>query len=144
VSEALHAIGMPLLYELLVPATEQQRRAAGDSIDTYDRDLRPGLVEQVIADNQDAGVEPALWKVEGLETGDAACAIVARARADGRAQVGVIGRDAPPQRLSRWLEVAAPVECFVGFAIGRSIWEKAIAAHQRRELNDVDTVPAIR
>jgi hypothetical protein len=27
---------------------------------------------QVIADNQTAGVEPAIWKVEGPETADAA------------------------------------------------------------------------
>src|SRR5215470_1586352 len=45
------------------------RRGAEDA---YDRDLRPGLVTQVIADNQAAGVEPSIWKIEGLESTDAA------------------------------------------------------------------------
>lgn len=145
VSEALGDIGVPLLYELLVPPTENQLRDARGTRDNYDRDVRPGLVTQVIADNQSAGVEPALWKIEGLDTADAARAIVTRARADGRSRVGVIvlGRDAPPQRLMHWLELAASVEGFVGFAIGRSIWEKPLAAHQRGELDDVGAVQAI-
>lgn len=98
---------------------------------TYDRDLRPGLVTQVIADNQAAGVEPAIWKVEGLETAGAARAIVVQIRAGGRDNVDaiVLGRDARTARLNHWLAVAAPIDGFVGFAIGRSIWEEPIASH---------------
>jgi myo-inositol catabolism protein IolC len=130
VSDQLAATGVPLLYELLVPATGEQRAAAGGA-DAYDRDLRPGLVVQVIADNQAAGIKPSLWKVEGLETTDAARAVVAQARAAGGDETGVIvlGRDAPAERLDHWLTVAAPVDGFVGFAIGRSIWEEPIARH---------------
>jgi myo-inositol catabolism protein IolC len=127
VSEALHEAGVPLLYELLVPATEDQLAAAGEDPDRYDRETRPGLVAQVIADNQVAGVEPTLWKIEGLETVEAAQQVAAQARAGGRdTDLIVLGRDAPAQRLYRWLSVAAQVEAFVGFAIGRSIWEDAI------------------
>jgi myo-inositol catabolism protein IolC len=145
VSEALHAAGVPLIYELLVPPTDQQRQAVGEDLEAFDRDLRPELVGQIIADNHDAGVEPALWKVEGLETADAARAVVTAARAGGRDNVAaiVLGRDAPPERLSHWLQVAAPIEGFVGFAIGRSIWEDAIAAHERGDLDDPSAVTAI-
>jgi myo-inositol catabolism protein IolC len=38
----------------------------------------------------------------------------------------VLGRDAPAQRLDHWLSVAAQVDAFVGFAIGRSIWEDVV------------------
>lgn len=40
-------------------------------------------------------------------------------------------------------EVAAPVAGFVGFAIGRSIWEDAIAAHRRGSITDAETIDAI-
>jgi len=33
--------------------------------------------------------------------------------------------------LDHWLAVAAPVDGFVGFAIGRSIWEQPIAGRNR-------------
>ncbi|MGO9956492.1 MAG: 2-deoxy-5-keto-D-gluconate 6-phosphate aldolase domain-containing protein [Solirubrobacteraceae bacterium] len=138
VSESLSEEGVPLLYELLVPASEQQLAAAGGDVGTYDRDIRPELVTQIIADNQQAGVEPAIWKVEGLETSAAATAVVAQARAGGRAGVDVIvlGRDAPADRLDHWLDVAAPIDGFVGFAIGRSIWEDAIRSRLANEIDD--------
>lgn len=127
VSDGLHGIGVPLLYELLVPATKAQLDRAGDDPGAYDHDIRPGLVVQVIADNQAHGVEPTLWKVEGLETVEAAQQVAHQARAGGRStDLIVLGRDAPAERLDHWLEVASEVSAFVGFAIGRSIWEDSV------------------
>ena len=141
VSDELRSLGVPLLYELLVPATADQLRAVG----SYDRDLRPDLVRQVIASNQEAGVEPAIWKVEGLETAAAAGEIVTQIRAGGRDEVCaiVLGRDAPAQRLDHWLQVAAPIDGFVGFAIGRSIWEEPISNHNQGKATADQTVSEI-
>lgn len=133
VSAGLDAAGIPFLYELLVPATDDQLASVAGSADSYDRDVRPGLVAEVIADNQKAGVEPTLWKVEGLDTVEAARSVAAQA---GDADLIVLGRDAPAERLDTWLEVAAQVESFVGFAIGRSIWEEPIRRHNAGELTD--------
>ena len=145
VSEALAEQGVPLLYELLVPATSGQLAEAGGTPGGYDRDIRPGLVIQVIADNQAAGVEPAIWKVEGLETAEAARAVVAQMRSGGRDGVRaiVLGRDAPADRLDHWLAVAAPVDGFVGFAIGRSIWEDPISDHNQGRATEEQTISRI-
>jgi myo-inositol catabolism protein IolC len=145
VSDALAKQDVPLLFELLVPATDSQLAAAGGQAGAYDRDVRPDLVVQVIADNQAAGVEPSIWKVEGLETADAARAVVAQMRTGGREHVDaiVLGRDAPAERLDHWLAVAAPVDGFVGYAIGRSIWEEAVADHNQRKISEDETVARI-
>ncbi len=42
----------------------------------------------------------------------------------------MLGRDAPVDRLDHWLEVASEVSEFVGFAIGRSIWEDAVRDYE--------------
>lgn len=124
VSTGLHDAGIPLLYELLVPATDEQLNKVDGDSDRYDAELRPDLVTRVIADNQDHGIEPTLWKVEGLETVEATQQVADQAAIGGRtAQMIVLGRDAPADRLDHWLEVAAQVERFVGFAIGRSNWQ---------------------
>ncbi|MGH3257860.1 MAG: 2-deoxy-5-keto-D-gluconate 6-phosphate aldolase domain-containing protein [Streptosporangiaceae bacterium] len=131
VSAGLRTVGVPLLYELLVPATDAQLAQAGHDAGAYDHDLRPGLVAQVIADNQAHGVEPALWKVEGLETVEAARQVAAQAKAGGRAaDLIVLGRDAPAERLDHWLEVASQVDEFVGFAIGRSIFQDVLSRYE--------------
>ncbi|MGH3149236.1 MAG: 2-deoxy-5-keto-D-gluconate 6-phosphate aldolase domain-containing protein [Streptosporangiaceae bacterium] len=134
VSAGLRGAGVPLLYELLVPATSAQLEAAGHDAAAYDRDLRPGLVAAVIADNQAHGVEPALWKVEGLETVEAAHQVAEQARAGGRhTDLIVLGRDAPAERLDHWLEVASQVAAFVGFAIGRSIFQDAVREYEESD-----------
>jgi len=122
--------GRPLIVELLIPATDADLASVGKDPMRYDVEVRPRLTVQVIHDLQDAGVEPALWKVEGLEATADARAVAAAARRDGRdALCIVLGRHAPADRLDHWLEVAAPVSDFVGFAIGRSIWWDALSGH---------------
>ncbi len=126
-SGSLRDAGLPFLFELLVPATDAQLASVGGDSTAYDRDVRPGLAVQVMEAVQDAGVEPTLWKIEGLETSEAARQIVAGARTGGRdADCIVLGRDAPRATLDHWLQVAAGTDGFVGFAIGRSIWKEAL------------------
>jgi len=120
--------GRPLIVELLVPATDADLASVGGDARRYDAEVRPRLTVQVIHDLQDAGVEPALWKVEGLETTADAHEVARAARRGGRdARCIVLGRHAPADRLDHWLEAAAPVADFVGFAIGRSIWWDALS-----------------
>jgi myo-inositol catabolism protein IolC len=137
VSSALTDIGVPLLYELLVPATDEQLASVGHDARRYDHDIRPGLVGRVIADNQEHGIEPSIWKVEGLETVDACTHVAEQATAAGRtADLIVLGRDAPEERLDHWLDIASRVPAFVGFAIGRSIWEDVVRDYQASAKDD--------
>src|SRR5216117_4445026 len=55
-----------MLFELLVPPEKGQlERLKGDK-KAYDVELRPKLMVEAIEQLQDAGVEPDLWKIEGL------------------------------------------------------------------------------
>src|SRR5262249_970476 len=117
-------------FELLVPATAEQRARVGGEGDRYDRELRPGLMVAAIADLQHAGVEPDVWKIEGLvEPGDCA-RVAAQARSGGRERVGcvVLGRGADAAEVERWLRAGASTPGYLGFAIGRSIWWDSIKA----------------
>jgi 5-dehydro-2-deoxygluconokinase len=121
-----------LILELLVPATDADREATAGVPDRYDDELRPGYTLAVMEYLQDRGVEPAIWKIEGLDRHDDAVAVTTAARRGGReARCIVLGRHAPHDKLDHWLQVAAPIPGFVGFAIGRSIWWDALHAHLR-------------
>jgi 5-dehydro-2-deoxygluconokinase len=123
-SDWLHARDRRLLFELLVPAAEAQLNAVGGDSDRYDAELRPGLMVRAIAELQDAGVEPDVWKIEGVEERSDCERIAATCRREGRDGVVcvVLGRGADDARVDHWLRQGAPVEGYVGFAIGRSIW----------------------
>lgn len=129
VSNALRASGRTFMIELLVPATPAQLESVGSDALRYDSEVRPNLTVQLIEEMYVEGIEPNIWKVEGLETEEDARAVVSAARRDGRSRVYciVLGRDSSRQRLDHWLEVASRVDGFRGFAIGRSIWEKPLA-----------------
>jgi len=129
VSNALRASGRTFMIELLVPATPAQLESVGSDALRYDSEVRPDLTVQLIEEMHVEGIEPNVWKVEGLETEEDARAVVSAARRHGRSPVYciVLGRDSSRQRLDHWLEVASRVDGFRGFAIGRSIWEKPLA-----------------
>jgi myo-inositol catabolism protein IolC len=120
----LHDNGRKFLFELLVPATDAQLEQVGGDSDRYDSELRPELMRRAIAALQDAGVEVDIWKIEGVDERADCEMIVEQTRAGGRDGVVcvLLGRGADDDKVDHWLRQAAPVDGFVGFAIGRSIW----------------------
>src|ERR671930_1103294 len=129
-SDWLHEHDRKFLFELLVPATDDQlARVDGDS-DRYDAELRPELMRRAIQDIQGAGIEVDIWKIEGVEERADAEMLAEQTRAGGRADVVcvLLGRGASDEKVDQWLSQAAPVEGFIGFAIGRSIWGDPLKA----------------
>jgi myo-inositol catabolism protein IolC len=116
------------LFELLVPATPEQLSAAGGDARRYDREIRPGLVVRIIVAMQEGGVEPDIWKIEGLDSAEACTDVVAAARRGGRDEVCciVLGRGADEPQVIEWLRIAASVPGFDGFAVGRTLWEEPL------------------
>jgi len=117
-------VARKFLFELLVPAEPAQLEAVGGDTDRYDAELRPELMRRAIAEIQDGGIEVDVWKIEGVEERSDCEMLVAQARSGGRDGVVcvLLGRGADDAKVDHWLRQAAPVDGFVGFAIGRSIW----------------------
>jgi 5-dehydro-2-deoxygluconokinase len=117
------------MFELLVPAEPAQLDRLGGDKKTYDLELRPKLMAQTIEQLQDAGVEPDVWKIEGLDRREDCEKIVATAQRGGRDQVGciVLGRGENDLKVRDWLAIAAGVKGFIGFAVGRTdFWQPLV------------------
>jgi myo-inositol catabolism protein IolC len=119
------------LFELLVPAEDSQLQLLGGDSERYDAELRPELMRRAIAEIQDAGIEVDVWKIEGVEERSDCEMLVAQARSGGRDGVScvVLGRGANDAKVEHWLTQAAPVDGFIGFAIGRTIWWEPLKAY---------------
>jgi myo-inositol catabolism protein IolC len=127
----LHDNDRKFLFELLVPAEKDQLESVGGDTDRYDAELRPELMRRAIEHFQEAGVEVDIWKIEGVDTREDAEMLSEQARkGEGRENVKsvLLGRGASDEKVDHWLKQAAPVEGFIGFAIGRSIWWDALKA----------------
>jgi 5-dehydro-2-deoxygluconokinase len=77
---------------------------------------------------QQGGIEPTIWKLEGVRKENAAQALVKQAREAGRkAEVIILGRGASKERVQEWLKIGARTSGMVGFAVGRTIfWQSLI------------------
>jgi 5-dehydro-2-deoxygluconokinase len=135
-SDYLHGKSKSLyMFELLVPPENAQMdRVKGDK-KAYDVNLRPGLMVQAMHELQDAGVEPDLWKIEGIERSEDCEKVVAAARRNWRDKVGciVLGRGEDDKKVREWLATAAPVPGFIGFAVGRTVfWDPLVELRDKK------------
>src|SRR4051812_42581886 len=125
----LHENDRKFLFELLVPATDEQLEKVDGDSDRYDAELRPELMRRAIEEIQAFGIEVDIWKIEGVdESSD--CEMLAKQTRTGGGRENVVcvvlGRGASTEKVEEWLRAGAQVDGYIGFAIGRSIWWDAL------------------
>jgi len=145
-SDYLHAANRSLyMFELLVPAEKAQLEKVKGDKKAYDRELRPQLMIDTIKELQNAGVEPDVWKIEGLDRREDCVKIVETAQVGGRGSVGciILGRGEDDRKVREWLATAASVPGFIGFAVGRTdFWDPLVAWRDKKTSREtaVDTI----
>lgn len=135
-SDYLHGKSKSLyMFEMLVPPEKEQlERLQGDKR-AFDKNVRPKLMVQAIRELQDAGVEPDLWKIEGIERIEDCQKVADTVRRDGRGKVGciVLGRGEDDKKCREWLTTAAQVPGFIGFAVGRTVfWDPLVNLRDKK------------
>jgi myo-inositol catabolism protein IolC len=132
------------LFELIVPATSAQLAKLGGAKEKYDLELRPKLMVDSLKEIQNAGVEPAIWKLEGVDKPKDAKAVVKQAQAGGR-KVGVItlGRGESKEKVQEWLTVGAKIPGIIGFAVGRTIFWNPLADFKAGKISRQQAVEQI-
>jgi 5-dehydro-2-deoxygluconokinase len=142
-SDYLNGTPYKFMFELLVPPLTKPTSPAEQ--EKYDRDVRPKLMVRAMHELQDAGVDPDVWKIEGVDTRADCEAIVAATRRGGRDKVGsiVLGRGAGEAKVKEWLEVAASVPGYIGFAIGRTSFWDCLTAWRDNKMSVPDAAKKI-
>jgi len=123
------------MFELLVPAEKPQLDKVNGDKNAYDREIRPALMVRTIQELQNAGIEPDVWKIEGLDRREDCEKIVTTAKAGGRTSIGsiILGRGEDDQKVLEWLTTAASVPGFIGFAVGRTdFWQPLVDLRDKK------------
>jgi myo-inositol catabolism protein IolC len=132
------------LFELIVPATSMQLSKLGGSKETYDKEMRPKLMVESLKEIQAAGIEPSIWKLEGVDKPESAKAVVAQAQSNGRkAGVITLGRGESKEKVQEWLKVGAKIPGIIGFAVGRTIFWQPLADHKAGKISRKEAVEKI-
>lgn len=140
----LHANGRTYLFELLVPATDRQLALVESGAD-YDTEIRPYLTLEAIRQILDAGIEPDIWKIEGLDRRRSCELLASLVKSDGRDDViaVVLGRGADDAKVDHWLQMGAGVPGYTGFAIGRSIWWAGVEGFKDGKMSRTEAIDSI-
>ena len=103
ISDACAEGPVQFLLELLTPFSDAEREAGEERLEL---DVRPRLVVDAIAQIREAGVDPDVWKVEGVADAAGCAGIAEAARRGGRddVRIVVLGAGAPrtPSTVGWW------------------------------------------
>lgn len=127
VSEFSLEIGKKFIFELLVPAEDAQLQSVGNDNRRFESELRPKLMVQAIKKIQDFGIEPDVWKLEGVDKVEDSKSLVVQVQSNNRtAGIITLGRGEDENKVREWLKVGAKVKGVIGFAVGRTVFFKAM------------------
>lgn len=146
-SDYLHSQSQSrLMLELFVPQKTSQISGRNGDRHGAGVDVRPRLTVQAIEQLQHAGVEPDVWKIEGLELREDCEAIVAAAQRQDRDDVGcVFGvRGADDHQVRESLRMAASVRGFIGFAVEQAAFWAPLVNLRAQNISRETAVAEIR
>jgi myo-inositol catabolism protein IolC len=98
-----------------------------------------------IGELQKAGIEPDIWKLEGMETEQEYQNIVSQTQSGNRQDVKVVvlGRGEKQETVEKWIKIAGKVKGIVGFAIGRTIFWEPLLLYRNGKINKEEAAELI-
>lgn len=97
----------------------------------------PTLLIKSIGQLQRAGVEPDVWKTEGMEDKDDYESVVSKIKTGGRSNVGlvILGRGENKELVENWIRQGAGVAGVIGFAVGRTVFWQPVIDYQNGKIS---------
>lgn len=87
------------------------------------------LILSMIQELQSFGIEPDVWKIEGMENSSDYEKIISQIRSGGRDNVSlvILGRGEEEKKVEEWIKAGRNVPGVIGFAVGRTVfWEPLV------------------
>src|SRR3989344_2138560 len=110
----------------------------------YDSSLRPSLMVETIRLLQENGIEPDVWKLEGVDKEQDARALVTQVQSGGRkAGIITLGRGEDKEKVREWLKVGAGISGIIGFAVGRTVFWDAMKGLKEGKLTHEQAVELV-
>jgi len=133
------------MVETLIEATADQMARVDNDRDRFDIELRPNLAVEAIKEFQENGVDPDVWKIEGMSKKENYQELVNQVRREDRKEVGtlILGRGADFDKVEKWIIEGAKVEGITGFAIGRTIFWQPLVMFNAGKINRAETADQI-
>ncbi|MFH1315657.1 MAG: DUF2090 domain-containing protein [Candidatus Uhrbacteria bacterium] len=134
------------MLEVLIPPTESQLKKAKGDQHRFDQKTRPGLMVKIVQEMHQAGIEPDVWKITGVETKKDWEMISKAIRGERKRRavsIIVLGRGGDKEQVDLWIKTAASTGLVNGFAIGRTIFFKPLEDYRDKKIKRAEAVEQI-
>ena len=139
-SRFLKKKNIKFMFELLVPPTEEEK-----VLENYDNKLRPELMIKAIDELHKAGVFPDVWKIEGLDKTEKMQSVADKIKEnDSNSKIIILGRGESKEHAELWLKSGAKVDTAIGFAVGRTVFQKPCEDYVNNKLSKEDAIKTIK
>ena len=132
-----------LLEVLEIPTDKQLKRYKSKT--EFDHKLRGKLMVKAISELQQAGVDPEIWKLEGLYKTEMMQNVADQVtQFNSQSKIVVLGRGENEKKAEQWIKAAAKVDAVVGFAVGRTIFKEPLLDYNAKKLNKSQVIDKIK
>ena len=124
------------LFELLAIPTPSQVADPKITKIYFETALQGKIMLESIKELHKYGIEPDVWKLEGLSDPYQMDAVAEETRTAGRKDVGVVvlGRGESESKVHEWLTVAAEIPGIIGLAVGRTVFKEPLVAYHNGKI----------
>ena len=132
-----------LLEVLEIPTDKQLKKYKSKT--EFDHKLRGKLMVKAISELQQAGVDPEIWKLEGLYKTEMMQNVADQVtQFNSQSKIVVLGRGENEKKAEQWIKAAAKVDAVVGFAVGRTIFKEPLLDYNAKKLNKSQVIDKIK
>jgi len=99
-----------------------------------------------IIDLREKGIEPDVWKLEGMENKNDYELVVVKIHEGGRQNVGLIilGRGESKEKVEQWIRAGKDVGGIIGFAVGRTIFREPLTEYRNGKIEKEKAIEIIK
>jgi 5-dehydro-2-deoxygluconokinase len=133
------------LLEILIPPTKKQLEKVNESLLEYEETIKPELTTKAISALKNSGINPDVFKLEGMNKSKDYKRVVLEIEKDGGENVGVVvlGRGEKQELVEKWIIEAAGVKGVIGFAIGRTIFWQPLVEYRNKKITRNEAIDKI-
>lgn len=98
-----------------------------------------------INDLREKGIEPDVWKLEGMENKNDYESVVSKIQEGKRQNVGlvILGRGESIQKVEQWIKAGRDVKGVIGFAVGRTMFSQPLIDYKNNKINEEKLIEEI-
>ena len=86
---------------------------------------------------REKGIEPDVWKLEGMENKSDYESVIAKIQQDNRQNVGlvILGRGESKEKVEQWINAGKGVKGVIGFAVGRTMFAQPLISYKNGKID---------